>query len=73
MDDQLIHPFIALFEQKAQVLDASGAFRHSDEAIVMLAQWLAVRHPHLTESDVIVLTDIGAILYRDGLNRRLSP
>ncbi|QHE89227.1 hypothetical protein [Hydrogenophaga sp. BPS33] len=70
-EDQPVHQFIALFEQKAQVLDAACVSPDPDAAIVMLAQWLDIRHEDLTEEDLIVLSDIGALLYRDGMSRRL--
>lgn len=69
-EDSPIHPFIALFEQKAQLLETSGMTNHLDDAIAMLAQWLAIRQENLTEDDMTVLSDVGAIFYREGLRQR---
>lgn len=67
-----LHPLIALFENRAEVLDATGQATHPDDAIVKLASWIELAKARLTEDDMAVLADIGAILYRDGLKRRMS-
>lgn len=67
-----LHPLIALFESRAEVLDAAGQDTHPDDAIVKLASWMELAKLRLTEDDVAVLSDIGAILYRDGLKRRMA-
>lgn len=70
--DSTTHPFIALFESRAEVLDAAGQATHPDDAIVKLASWMELAKTRLTKDDTAVLADIGAILYRDGLKRRMS-
>lgn len=67
-----LHPLIALFENRAEVLDATGQATHADDAIVKLASWMELAKTRLTEDDMAVLADIGAILYRDGLKRRMG-
>ncbi len=64
-----IHAVIALFEQKAQVLDAAGMDKGQDKAIAMLAEWMAMRKGTLSEDDWLILSDIGAILYQDRMRR----
>lgn len=65
------HPLIDLFQSKAEVLDASGSKEGIDTAITLLAGWMDLAKSKLTEDDIAVLSDIGAILYRHGLARRL--
>ena len=43
-----------------------------NDAIVKLASWMELAKTRLTKDDTAVLADIGAILYRDGLKRRMS-
>ena len=65
-----VHPLIALFEQSAEVLDATGRKEQLDDAIIKLAGWMELAQDRLTDDDMAVLSEIGAILYRDGLGRR---
>jgi len=65
-----IHPIIELFQAHAEVLDASGQSTTLDDAIVSLAAWLDGAQDRLTEDDMTVLADVGAIMYREGLLRR---
>ncbi|AJE99617.1 hypothetical protein [Pandoraea apista] len=67
-----LHPLIALFENRAEVLDATGQPTQPDDAIVKLASWMQLAKDRLTEDDMAALSDIGAILYRDGLKRRMD-
>lgn len=64
------HPLIALFQGSAEAMDATGQVPGLDEAIVRLASWMELAQDRLTEDDVAVLAEIGAVLYREGLNRR---
>lgn len=64
------HPIIALFESGAQLLDAEGRQTDLDDAIVGLASWMGLAQDRLTEDDITVLAEVGAILYREGLRRR---
>lgn len=66
-----IHPIIDLFESKAQVLDQTGSKTSVDDAVTLLASWIGVAQDRLSENDLIILSDVGAMLYREGLNRRL--
>ncbi len=71
MDDGT-HPLIALFQDHAEVLDATGRRPGVDGAIVKLTTWMSAAADHLSEDDVALLAEIGAILYQDGLDRRLG-
>lgn len=64
------HPMITLFESGAQLLDAEDRETQLDDAIVGLAAWMGLAQDHLTEDDMAVLAEVGAILYREGLRRR---
>lgn len=66
-----IHPLIALFENHAEALDASGRKTCLDDAITGLAAWMGLAQDRLTEDDMAVLAEIGAIMYREGLQRRI--
>lgn len=67
-----VHPLIALFQAQAEVLDATGQVTHLDDAIAKLAGWMELVEDDLTEDDMAVLAEIGGILYREGLNRRMG-
>lgn len=64
------HPVMALFESRAQLLDAEGRDAQLDDAIVGLASWMGLAQDRLTEDDMTDLGEVGAILYREGLRRR---
>lgn len=66
------NPIIALFEAQAQMLDASGQQTNIDDAIVKLATWLYLSQGVLSEDDMTLLVEVGGILYREGLERRLQ-
>lgn len=70
MDD--IHPMIALFENRAEVLDAAGQRTSLDDAIVKLAAWMGLAQDQLSDDDMAILAEVGAIMYRDGLARRMG-
>lgn len=67
-----MHPIIALFEQSAEIIDATGQDVQLDDAITKLAGWMGLAQDRLTEDDMAALAEIGAILYRDGLKRRMG-
>jgi len=66
----MIHPLIALFQTKAAVIDITEGKDGLDEAITLLASWMSVAENKLSEDDLAVLSDVGAILYKEGLRRR---
>lgn len=66
----MIHPLIALFETKAAVIEITEGKDGLDEAIALLASWMSVAENKLSEDDLAVLSDVGAILYKEGLRRR---
>ena len=65
------HPLIALFQAQAELLDLAQNKATLSDAISLLASWMDVARGRLTEDDLVVLGEIGGILYRDGLARRL--
>lgn len=66
------HPVIETFQVRAELLDMQGSSAGMDEAIAQLAAWMDLASDRLTEDDGVVLTEIGAMLYRDGLRKRRS-
>ena len=66
------HPRIAQFEAGAELLDIHRDGATLDDAVVRLAAWMDLAAGHLSEQDQAVLTGIGAVLYRDGLSRRME-
>ena len=66
----MTHPLIAIFQQRAEMLDMQGSKATLDDAIGMLAAWIDAMGPRLTEDDLAILGEIGGTLYREGLKRR---
>ncbi|WP_089084287.1 hypothetical protein [Aquitalea magnusonii] len=66
------NPIIALFETQAQMLDVSDQQTNIDDAIVKLTTWLYLSQGVLSEDDMTLLVEVGGILYREGLERRLQ-
>lgn len=66
----ITHPTIEAFQAGARLLDLQGSKVGLDDAIVQLAAWMDLAHPHLSEDDLVVLKEIGANLYREGLRNR---
>lgn len=64
------HHMIQLFELQAELLDVREDKSDLDDAISRLAAWMGLARDHLTEDDLAVLGEIGAVLYREGLRRR---
>ena len=67
-----VHPIIHLFGQGAEVIDATGQKLQLDDAIAKLADWMELAQNRLNEDDRTMLAEIGAILYKEGLDRRMS-
>ena len=68
-----MHPLIELFQERANMLDMQGSKATSDDAIGLLAAFAEAMKDQLTEDDLVVITEIGGILYRENLNRRMKP
>ncbi len=64
------HPIIKQFEVHAELLDIGGSVEAIDDAIVQLAAW--IDGLDLSEDDETLLCHIGAVLYREGLRRRMG-
>ena len=67
-----MHPLIAVFQQRALMLDMQGSLATYDDAIGMLVAFADANKDRLTEDDLVVISEIGGILYREGLNRRVK-
>lgn len=68
----MIHSLIERFEAGAEVLELQNLRSTPDDAMTRLAAWMGLAADHLTEDDETVLIGIGALLYREGLRRRLE-
>lgn len=68
----MLHPMIQRFEAQAELLDMQAARESLDDAVVRLAAWMDLAHGKLSEDDMVVLMEVGGILYREGLLRRQS-
>lgn len=66
------HPLIALFQAKAELMDVTDSPEGLDDAISLLVGWMAKVKHKLSEDDMTILSDVGAVLYREGLKRKLS-
>lgn len=67
----LTHPTIEAFQAGAELLDLQDSKASLDDAIAQLAAWMDIAFSRISEDDRTVLTEIGAMLYREGLRRRL--
>lgn len=67
------HPLIKRFEAGAELLEIQRDGASVEDAVIRLAAWMDLAADHLTEDDEVVLVGIGAMLYREGLRRRLDP
>ncbi|TXG99962.1 MAG: hypothetical protein E6R08_00585 [Nevskiaceae bacterium] len=65
-----VHPRIQAFQTCAELLDTQGSLARLDDAIADLAAWMELAAGRLSEDDLVVLTSIGANLYREGLRLR---
>lgn len=68
----MLHPMIQRFETQAELLDMQAARESLDDAVVRLAAWVDLAQGRLSEDDMVVLMEVGGILYREGLRRRQS-
>ncbi len=65
-------PIIALFEARAEMMDAIEQSADLEDALVKLATWLYESQDLLSDDDMTLLIEVGGILYREGLVRRLQ-
>lgn len=68
----MLHPMIQRFEAQAELLDMQASRESLDDAVVRLAAWVDLAQGKLSEDDMVVLMEVGGILYREGLRRRQS-
>lgn len=66
------HLTIKRFQQRAEALDEEGSAKGLDDAIVYLVRWMDLAHERLTEQDRAALVEVGGVLYREGLRRRIG-
>lgn len=67
-----IHPIIAMFQEQSEALDAAQDTSRLDDAIALLAGWMELSQSRLTDADMTVLVDIGGILFREDLKRKMN-
>jgi len=67
----MMHMVIQRFEAQAELLNVQEARESLDDAVVRLAAWIGLAESRLTEDDMAVLVEVGGILYREGLRKRL--
>lgn len=65
-----MHPTIEAFQIGAELLDVQDSTACLDDAIIQLAAWMDLAAGHLSEDDLVALTAIGSMLYREGLRKR---
>lgn len=53
------------------MLNMQGSKGTLDDAISLLAAWIDMNRSNLTEDDLAILGEVGGMLYREGLNRKL--
>ena len=66
------HPIVGMFRTRSEVLDAKHAPRGDpDEPIARLAIWISLNIDKLSSEDINELTDIGGMLFREQIRRRM--
>lgn len=68
----MLHPMIQRFEAQAELLNVQATRDSLDDAVVRLAAWMELASGKLSEDDMVVLIEVGGILYREGLRKRQS-
>ena len=66
------HPIVEQFRAQAAILDATQSSRSLDEATLQLAIWIDLNADRLCEDDMVILSAVGGILFRECLNRRIQ-
>ncbi|MDI3382599.1 hypothetical protein ACFPPF_16170 [Xenophilus aerolatus] len=61
---------IKRFQDRAESLKEQFSGSGLDDAIASLAGWMDAAHNRLTDQDRAVLTELGGVLYREGLHRK---
>jgi len=68
----MINPIIQAMQARAELLDIQGSTQGLDDALANLAGWIELKQEELHEDDLAVLLEVGGILYREGLKRRMG-
>lgn len=63
---------IRRFQNRALALDEQFSGRGMDDAIADLARWMDDAQARLSDDDRAALIEIGGVLFREGLRRRIS-
>ena len=66
------HHVIQQFQNQAEMLDALQTPQGLEDAISELALWMDLKQADLTEDDWTMLVNVGGLLYREGLLRRMQ-
>lgn len=66
------HLTIRRFQNRAEALEEQFSARGLDDAIADLARWMDAAHDRLSDQDRAALIEIGGILFREGLRRRIG-
>lgn len=72
LEDDRLHPLVAIFQEMARMLDESESKEGLDHAIAQLAAWIDLASHKLNEDDLAVLASVGAILYREGWRKHAT-
>lgn len=68
----MLNPVIAAIQARAELLDIQQSPKNLDDALATLAGWIEMNQEELPEDDLAVLLEVGAVMYREGLRRRLE-
>lgn len=67
----MLNPVIAAIQARAELLEILQSPQNLDDALATLAGWIEMQEK-LPEDDLTVLLGVGAVMYREGLRRRLG-
>ena len=68
----MLNPVIEAIQARADLLDIQQSPQSLDDALATLAGWIEMNQEGLPEDDLAILLEVGAIMYREGLRRRLE-
>ncbi|MGT3070875.1 hypothetical protein [Pseudomonas putida] len=68
----MVNPVIAAIQARAELLDIQQSPQGLDNALATLAGWIEMNQEELPEDDLAILLEVGAVMYREGLRRRLE-
>ena len=68
----MLNPIIEAIQARAELLDIQQSPQGLDDALATLAGWIEMNQEELPEDDLAILLEVGAVMYREGLRRRLE-